>query len=89
MTQRRPPGPFDEGPPARRRSLRHRLWPITSRQNASAIAKHDQPTRVLRNAASIDRAGDRQVVVLVDDLLLAGAFAALLEQLYGILAFGF
>jgi hypothetical protein len=27
--------------------------------------------------------------VLIDDLLLAGAFAALLEQLYGILAFSF
>ena len=75
--------------PARRRTLRHRLWSITSRQNASAIAKHDQPPRVLRNAASIDRAGDRQVVVLVDDLLLAGAFAALFEQLYRVLAFGF
>jgi hypothetical protein len=43
----------------------------------------------LGNAASIDRPGNRQVVMSVDDLFLAGAFAALLEQLNGILAFGF
>jgi hypothetical protein len=33
-------------------------------------------------------AGDRQVVVPVNDLLLTGAFAALFIQLYGILALG-
>ena len=51
-------------------------------------AQHDQPAWILRNAASIDRSGNRQVVVPVNDLFLAGAFAALLEQLDGILAFG-
>jgi hypothetical protein len=43
----------------------------------------------LGNAASIDRSGDRQVVVPINDLFLAGAFAALLEQLHRILAFHF
>jgi hypothetical protein len=70
-------------------SLRHRLWSITARQNASAIAQHDQPARILGNAAAIDRPGNRQVVMPINDLLLAGAFAALFEQFDGILAFGF
>jgi hypothetical protein len=43
------------------------------RQNASAIAQHDQPARTLGNAASIDRPGNCQVVMPVNDLLLAGA----------------
>jgi hypothetical protein len=43
----------------------------------------------LGNAASIDRPGNRQVVMPVNDLLLPSAFAALFEQLDGILAFGF
>jgi hypothetical protein len=64
---------------------RHGLRSIASRQHPSPITQHDQPGQILGNTASIDRAGDRQVVVLIDDLLLAGAFAALLEQLYGIL----
>jgi hypothetical protein len=60
---------------------RHRFWSITARQNARAIAQHDLPPRILGNAASIDCPGNRQVVVPVNDLFLAGAFAALLEQL--------
>ena len=28
-------------------SSRHRLWSVASRQNASAIAQHNQPTRIL------------------------------------------
>jgi hypothetical protein len=71
-----------------RNRLGHRFRPIASRQNTSAIAQHDQPTRILGNAASVDRPGDRQVVVPINDLLLAGAFAALFKQLDGILAFG-
>ena len=63
--------------------------PIASGQNACTIAQHDQPTRILGNAASIDRPGNRQVVMPVDDLFLVGAFVALLEQLNGILAFSF
>jgi hypothetical protein len=43
------------------------------RQNASASAQHDQPARTLGNAASIDRPGNCQVVMPVNDLLLAGA----------------
>jgi len=43
----------------------------------------------LGHAASVDRPGDCQIVVPVNDFLLAGALAALLEQLDGILAFGF
>jgi hypothetical protein len=43
MTQRRPPGPFDEVPPARRRSLRPGLRSIASRQNANAV--DDLPRR--------------------------------------------
>jgi hypothetical protein len=66
---------------------RHRFRPVASRQNASAIAQHHQPTRILGHAAAIDCAGNRQVVVPINDLLLAGAFAALFEQLDGILAF--
>jgi hypothetical protein len=56
--------------------LGHRLRPIASRQNASPIAKHDQPARILGHAAAIDRPGNRQVVVPINDLFLAGAFAA-------------
>jgi hypothetical protein len=43
----------------------------------------------LEDAAAIDCTGNRQVVMLVDDFFLAGAFAALFKQLDGILAFGF
>jgi hypothetical protein len=43
----------------------------------------------LGNAASIDRSGNGQVVVPVNDLFLAGAFAALFEQLDGVFAFNF
>jgi hypothetical protein len=58
---------------------KHRLWPITSRQNPSAVAQHDQPAWILGNAASIDRPGNYQVVMPVNDLFLAGAFATLFE----------
>ena len=68
---------------------RHRLWPITSRQNPSAVAQHDQPAWILGNAASIDRSGNGQVVVPIDDFLLAGALATLFEQLDGVFAFNF
>jgi hypothetical protein len=36
--------------------------------------------RILRYPAAIDRSGDRQVVVPVDDLFLAGAFAPSLNN---------
>jgi hypothetical protein len=49
---------------------------IALRQNARAIAQLNEPTRILRNAASIDRPSNRQVVVPVDDLFLTRAFAA-------------
>jgi hypothetical protein len=41
----------------------------------------------LGNSASINCTSDRQIIVPVNDLFLAGAFAALFEQLDGILAF--
>jgi hypothetical protein len=44
---------------------------------------------ILGNAAAIDRPGNRQVVMPINDLLLAGAFAAHFEQFDGILASGF
>jgi hypothetical protein len=72
-----------------RPSSGHRLRSIAPRQNASSVAQHDQPTRILLNTTPIDRASNSQVVVPIDDFLLAGAFAALIEQLDGILAFGF
>jgi hypothetical protein len=43
----------------------------------------------LGHPTAIDGSGDGQVVVPIDDFLLAGALAALFEQLNGILAFGF
>jgi hypothetical protein len=43
----------------------------------------------LGNAASIDRSGNGQVVVPIDDFLLAGALATLFEQLDGVFAFNF
>jgi len=70
-------------------SLRHRFRSIASRQDASAVAQHDQPTRILRYPAAIDGSGDGQVVMPIDDFLLPGAFAALFEQLDGVFAFGF
>ncbi len=70
-------------------SLRHCLRSIASRQNASSGTQHDQPARILGNAAAIDGSGDGQVVMPIDDFLLAGAFAALFEQFDGVFAFGF
>jgi hypothetical protein len=67
--------------------LRHRFWSITSGQNASAIAQFNQPARILGHPAAIDRPGNREVVVPVNNLLLTSAFAALFKQLDGILAF--
>ena len=69
--------------------LRHRLGSIASRQNASAIAQHDQAARILGHPAAIDGSSNGQVVVPIDDFLLAGALAALLEQFDGVFAFGF
>jgi hypothetical protein len=68
-------------------SLWHRIRSIASRQNARAIAQLDEPARILRYAATIDRPGDRQVVMPVNDLFLAGALAAFFKQLNGIPAF--
>jgi hypothetical protein len=51
-------------------SLRHRFRSIASRQDASAVAQHDQPTRILRYPAAIDGSGDGQVVMPIDDFLL-------------------
>jgi hypothetical protein len=39
--------------------------------------QHDKPTRILRNAASINHEGDRWIARPVSNLLLTGAFAAL------------
>ena len=41
---------------------RHGLRRIAPRQNASSVAQHDQPARILGHPAAIDRSGDRQVV---------------------------
>jgi hypothetical protein len=60
-------------------SLWHCLWSIASRQNASAIAQLYQPARILGHPPAIDCPGDRQIVVPVDDLLMAGALAAFFE----------
>jgi hypothetical protein len=82
VTEYAPPA---EGPLMR--ASRHCLWPIAPRQNASSVTQHDQPARILGHPASIERPGNGQVVMPIDDFLLAGAFAALFEQLDGILAF--
>jgi hypothetical protein len=58
----------------------HRRRSVASRQNAGPVAQHDQPPRILPDTASIDRPGNGQVVVPVDDLFLAGAFAASLNN---------
>jgi hypothetical protein len=71
------------------RALRHRLWSIASRQHASSVAQHDKPARILGHPAAINSSGNDQVVVPIDDFLLAGALAALFEQLDGVFAFGF
>ena len=70
-------------------SLRHCLRSIASRQNASSVTQHDQPARILGHPAAIDGSGDGQVVVPIDDFLLAGTLAALFEQLDGVFAFDF
>jgi hypothetical protein len=69
--------------------LRHGLRSIASRQNAGSIAQHDQSAWILRNPTSVDRPSDRQVVVPVNDLFLAGVMRAFPEQFYGVFAFGF
>ena len=74
---------------ATRGALRHRLWSIAPRQNASAVAQHNQPARILGHPAAIDGSGNGQVVVPIDDFLLAGALAAFFEQLDGVFAFDF
>jgi hypothetical protein len=67
--------------------LRHRLRSIASRQYVGSITQHDQPAGILGNPAAVDCSGDRQIVMPVNNLLLAGVFATLLEQLDGIFAF--
>ena len=49
-------------------------------QNPCPVAQHDQSARILGHPAAIDCSGDGQVVVPIDDFLLAGAFAALFER---------
>ena len=36
-------------------ALRHGLWSIAPRQNASPVAEHHQPARILGHPAAIDR----------------------------------
>jgi hypothetical protein len=60
-----------------------------SRQNAGSIAQHDQPAWILRNPTAVDRPSDRQVVMPVNDLFLAGVMRAFPEQFDGVFAFGF
>src|SRR6516162_1019853 len=57
-----------------RRRLAHSLRPIASGQHPSAVAKHDQPTRILLDAGSVDRSGGLEVGVPIKDLLDAGPF---------------
>jgi hypothetical protein len=43
----------------------------------------------LRNPTSVDRPSDRQIVMPVNDLFLAGVMFAFLEQFDSVFAFGF
>jgi hypothetical protein len=69
--------------------LWHGFRSIASRQNAGSIAQHDQPAWILRNPTAVDRPSDRQVVMPVNDLFLAGVMRAFPEQFDGVFAFGF
>jgi hypothetical protein len=60
---------------------RHSLWPIASSQHPSAVAKHDQSTRILLDTGSVDRSGGLEVGVPIKNLLDAGRFTARLEKL--------
>ena len=69
--------------------LWHGFCSIASRQNAGSIAQHDQSAWILRNSTSVDRPSDRQVVMPVNHLFLAGVMRAFPEQFDGVFAFGF
>jgi len=60
---------------------RHSFRPIASGQHPSAVAKQDQPTTILLDTGSVNRSGDLEVGVPIEDLLDAGAFTAWLEKL--------
>jgi hypothetical protein len=49
----------------------------------------DQSAWILRNSTSVDRPSDRQVVMPVNHLFLAGVMRAFPEQFDGVFAFGF
>jgi hypothetical protein len=59
----------------------HRDRGLTLRGASREATQHDQPAGILLDAASIDCAGDREVVVTVKDFLDAGAFTAGKEKL--------
>jgi hypothetical protein len=70
-------------------------WSACSVEDRQSSARHSYGLRsaALLHPGPLDSIGFRRVIALlpapVDNLFLAGAFAALLEQLDGILAFGF
>ena len=49
---------------------------IASGQHPSLVTKHDEPTRILLDAGSVDRSGDLKVGVAIENLLNTGAFTA-------------
>jgi hypothetical protein len=63
------------------RRLAHSIRPIASGQHPSAVAKHDQPTRILLDTGSVDRSGSLEIGVPIENLLDAGPFTARLEKL--------
>jgi hypothetical protein len=58
-----------------------RVQSIAPGQYPSAVAKHDQSTRVLLDTRLEDRSDDLEVGVPIEDLLDAGALTARLEKL--------
>jgi hypothetical protein len=53
---------------------------IASGQHPSVVTKHDQPTRILPDAGSVDRSGDLEVGVTIENLLDTRAFTASLKS---------
>jgi hypothetical protein len=68
-------------PPSMSQLLRRSLRRIATGQHPSAVAKHDQPARILFDAGPVDRSGGLEVGVPIEDLLDAGALTARLEKL--------
>jgi len=48
--------------------------PVTAGEHPSAVAKHDKPARIPFDASLVDRSGDLDVGVPIDDLLDAFPF---------------